>query len=191
LEKKAIPIIFIISILVLAVPFSAFGIVYDPVIEIVSPIPETFGNFGRSVSISGHNVLVGHVGDNTGADSAGAAYIYDSDGNLLLTILNPTPVIGDNFGNAVSIDGNNVLVGVQKKDTGATDAGVAYYFDITTCDADDGSVDGICEAATLEIQNPTPVFEDWFGYSVSISGNNEQFKMIQGQLMLELHIILI
>jgi len=93
-----------------------------------------------------------------------------------LEIQNPTPVFEDWFGYSVSISGNNVLVGAFQDDTGASQAGAAYLFELVTCDDDTSNggtaADGICEAATMEFLNPSPAVDDFFGYSVSISGNN-------------------
>ncbi len=79
-----------------------------------------------------------------------------------VTFNNPTPESGDIFGNSVSISGNNVLVGALNDDTGATD-GSAYLFDATT--------GGLLKT----FNNPAPDSGnvDQFGFSVSISGNNE------------------
>ena len=122
-----------------------------------TPLPGDF--FGNSVSISGNNVLVGAIGDNTGANNAGSAYLFDATTGDSKTFNNPTPGPGDS-GNSVSISGNNVLVGAIGDDTVARGAGSAYLFDATTY-------------RLLEtFNNPTPEFIDFFGNSVSISKNN-------------------
>jgi len=127
----------------------------------LNPTPELGDFFGTSVSISGNNVLVGAKFDNTGANEAGAAYLFDATtGNLTQTFLNPTPEFQDLFGLSVSISGNNVLVGADLDNTGATDTGAAYLFDATT-----GNL-------TQTFLNPTPEANDIFGEHVSISGNN-------------------
>jgi len=162
--------------------FSGTAYLYDsttgnPLQTIPNPTPESSDKFGESVSIDGNNVLVGAIGDNTGAVSAGSAYLFDATtGNLLQTFNNPTPITDDLFGTSVSIDGNNVLVGAFGDDTGASNAGSAYLFDITTCDDDTSNggtaSDGICEAETQIFNNPTPETGGQFGESVSIDGNN-------------------
>jgi len=117
--------------------------------------------FGISVSIDGNNVLVGAHLDNTNATDAGSAYLFNATtGSLIHTFNNPTPVAGDHFGVAVSIDVNNVLVGADLDNTNASNAGSAYLFDGTT-----GSL-------LQTFNNPTPVADDNFGASVSIDGNN-------------------
>jgi len=126
-----------------------------------NPTPVNQDQFGISVSVSGNNVLVGTRLDDTGAIDAGSAYLFDATtGNLLQTFNNPTPILNDNFGESVSVSGNNVLVGTTLDDTGAIDAGSAYLFDATT-----GNL-------LQTFNNPTPAFSDRFGFSVSVSGNN-------------------
>ena len=71
----------------------------------------------------------------------------------------PIPIASDQLGNSVSIDGNNILVGAELDDTGATDTGAAYLFD------DAGNL-------LLTFLNPDPAVNDNFGYSVSIAGKN-------------------
>jgi len=171
---KLITVFVLVSILI--VPANAFALVYPPPLTINNPTPETADRFGNSVSLDGNNVLVGASEDDAGSSDIGSAYLYDDAGNLVLTFNNPTPIVFDFFGSSVSIDGNNVLVGASLDDAGATDAGSAYVFDITTCDDDltngGTAADGICEAALLTIINPTPTAFDQFGFSVSIDGNN-------------------
>jgi hypothetical protein len=126
-----------------------------------NPTPEAGDIFGLSVAISGNNALIGAIYDNTGATQAGSAYLFDvTTGNLLQTFNNPTPEIGDGFGESVAISGNNVLIGALFDSTGATSAGSAYLFDLTT-----GNL-------LQTFNNPTPEHSDQFGNSVAISGNN-------------------
>ena len=126
-----------------------------------STTPVASDSFGYSVAISGNNLVVGTPYDDTGATDSGAAYIFDAaTGNLLRTLVNPTPATGDFFGYSVAISGNIVVVGAYKDDTSATDSGTAYVFDATT-----GSL-------LRTLANPTPASSDYFGYSVAIAGNS-------------------
>ena len=127
----------------------------------LNPTPEPGDGFGISVAGVGSNVLVGAKWDHTGADFAGAAYLFDgTTGALLHTFLNPTPAFADTFGGSVAGVGGNVLVGAAKDDTGAWNAGAAYLFDGTT-------------GALLETYlNPTPADKDRFGSSVAGVGGN-------------------
>jgi len=126
-----------------------------------SPEPNTGDLFGRSVSISGNNILIGAPFDDTGAQDAGIAYLFDATtGSLLQTFTNPTPGNADLFGHLVSISGNNVVIGADGDNTGVHAAGSVYLFDATT--------------GTLlrTFVNPNPNQPDRFGTSVNISGNN-------------------
>ena len=78
---------------------------------------------------------------------------------LTQTLNNPTPESGDYFGGSVAVSGNTVVVGADGDDTGASDAGSAYIFDVTTGDL------------LQTLNNPTPEAGDNFGYSVAVSGN--------------------
>src|SRR5262249_25140729 len=57
--------------------------------------------FGCSVAVSGNLVVVGARDDDTGAENAGAAYLFDAtSGALLRTFTNPTPAVNDFFGSS-------------------------------------------------------------------------------------------
>ncbi|TBR07224.1 MAG: hypothetical protein EPO62_08815, partial [Candidatus Nitrosotenuis sp.] len=126
-----------------------------------NPTPVLNDVFGYSVSLSGNGALIGAYGDDTGAENAGSAYLFDATtGALLRTFNNPTPVQNDSMGFSVSYSGNNVLLGAPLDDTGFQNAGTVYLFDATT------------GALLRTFNNPTPASNDYFGYSVSISGNS-------------------
>ena len=72
---------------------------------------------------------------------------------------NPTPAAGDNFGSSVAISGSTIVVGAWLDDTGALNAGSAYVFDAVS-----GNL-------LWTLNNPTPDVNEYFGYSVAISGN--------------------
>src|SRR6056300_277256 len=88
--------------------------------------------FGKSVSISGDYAIVGAQYEDTGATNAGAAYIYTRSGT---TWGNEQKLLGetasDYFGWSVAIDGGNAIVGAQYEDTGASNAGAAYIYELT------------------------------------------------------------
>lgn len=136
-----------------------------PVAVLRNPAPASADNFGTSVGISGTRVIVSADLDDTGALSAGTVYAYDI-GTATPTVPthtldNPSPAATDVFGRSVAISGTLVLVGVKGDDTGATDAGSAYVFDLA----------GVTPAVPVHtISNPTPAFDDDFGAATGISG---------------------
>ncbi len=124
-----------------------------------NPAPSGGDRFGWSVAAVGMDrVLIGAWGDNTGADYAGAAYLFSTGGALLTTFTNPTPAEDEGFGYAVAAMGSDrVLVGAYNDNTGGLWAGAAYLF----------STNG---ALLTTFTNPTPADVDCFGCSVAAVG---------------------
>ncbi len=129
--------------------------------SIHNPTPAFNDLFGNAVAAVGSDrVLISAPFDDTGATSAGAAYLFRTNGTLLTTFTNPTPAIGDQFGNAVAAVGNDrVLIGALGDDTGALSAGAAYLF----------STNG---TLLTTFTNPTPAVSDNFGTAVAALGND-------------------
>ena len=88
--------------------------------------------FGSSVSISGNTVIVGAPLDDVGANAdQGSAYVFVRAGTSWTQQAKLTASDGaasDNFGHAVAIDGNSVIVGANLDDVVAVDRGSAYVF---------------------------------------------------------------
>lgn len=98
------------------------------------PSPAPFDWFGWSVNAIGENVLVGCRQDDVGATDSGSCYMYDSNtGNLIRRFARPTPVAADNFGLSVAgVGTDRVIIGCPGyDDTGTTDAGAAFVFDLS------------------------------------------------------------
>jgi hypothetical protein len=137
-----------------------------PVATLNNPSPAGNDYFGWSVAISGIRLVVGAVYDDAGATDAGSVYVYDlSSGTPTLpavTLNNPSPAVSERFGHSVAISGARVMVGANLDDTGATDAGSAYVYDLL-------SSTPTVPVATFA--NPTPGVNDQFGKSVAIDGS--------------------
>ena len=79
-----------------------------------------------------------------------------------VAVLNkPAPVTMDQFGISVAISGMRVVVGADRDDTGALNAGGALLYDLSGPD--------ITVPAVI-FNNPTPAVSEGFGRSVAISG---------------------
>ena len=65
------------------------------------------------------------------------------------------------FGYSVAISGTRVVVGANGDDTGASDAGSAYVYDLSG---------GTPTVPVATLNNPGPAASDYFGNSVAISG---------------------
>jgi hypothetical protein len=87
--------------------------------------------FGWAVDIAGNTIVVGAPGDNPNGMYSGAAYVFTRNG---VTWTQQAKLIGqsntayDEFGVAVSIDGDSVAVGAHLHDQAATNAGAAYVY---------------------------------------------------------------
>ncbi len=98
-----------------------------------SPSPTAGDNFGFPVvtGVGSTRVLISASGDSAEASASGRAYLFSTNGTLLNTFTNPTPAAGDYFGDSVAAVGNDrVLISASHDDTGTTDAGSAYLFDL-------------------------------------------------------------
>jgi hypothetical protein len=77
------------------------------------------------------------------------------------TLNNPGARFDDRFGNAVAISGTRVVVGAPQDDTGGSDSGRAYVFDLSSSTP---------STPVAALNNPSPAPVDYFGVSVAISG---------------------
>jgi len=123
--------------------------------------------FGFSVAVSNTRIVVGATGKDTTASNAGAAYIFDIDGNEIKKIQAFDPPgtsdaqADDYFGVSVAVSDTRIVVGARGEDTTADNAGSAYIFDI------DGN--GIAKIQAFDPPGTSDAqFYDGFG-SVAVS----------------------
>ncbi len=93
-----------------------------------------FDEFGYSVSISGDYALVGAQEDDDNGNNSGSAYVFKFDGSTWSQIqkLHANDAsAGSNFGSAVSLSGNQALIGANAADVNGINAGAAYVFQMT------------------------------------------------------------
>ena len=120
-----------------------------------------FGEFGRTVAISGDTVLIGAPGESM----TGAAFLYGRDEGgadnwgLITTITGSTAVAFDEFGWAVAIDGDTALVGARREGGGS-----AYIFE-----RNNGGPDAWGETRKVEPSDGATF--DLFGEAVSLSAD--------------------
>ncbi len=100
-----------------------------------NPISHSGDAFGCSLAAVGSDrVLIGAYQDGTGGRYSGSAYLFSTNGTLLITFTNPTPAIGDDFGwSLAAVGSDHVIIGAYRDATGAYEAGAAYLFNIKTC----------------------------------------------------------
>ena len=154
---------------------SAYVFVRDPVLgtwtedaKLVASDGALFDNFGFSVAVSCHTILVGAPFNDAGGVDAGSAYVFTEDPitgvwTQQTKLLASDGSAGDQFGASVALDGDNALVGAPFHDKGLTsNAGSAYVF----------VRDPVTETWTqqAELQASDAAAGDEFGISVAISG---------------------
>ncbi|MGB3005714.1 MAG: FG-GAP repeat protein [Chitinophagaceae bacterium] len=123
-------------------------------------------NFGIGVSISGNYAIAGAYTDDVGTNTnQGSASIYQFNGTNWVLMEKITDAAGaafDQLGYSVSISGNYAIAGASTDDVGATaDQGSAIIF----------HYNGSNWVLVQKITDATGAASDYFGNSVSISGN--------------------
>ena len=109
------------------------GGTWSQVIKILADNKGGGDQFGASVAISGDFAIVGALNEDSGANNAGAAYIFERDTSgtwsQVIKIQAGTIQAGAKFGASVAISGDLAIVGAENEDIGATsNAGAAYIF---------------------------------------------------------------
>ena len=125
----------------------------------------TNDSFGVGVAVSGDTAIVGaDFADIAGKTDAGAAYVFQRGAMGWSQQAKLTPMDGqgnDWFGRQVAIDGSSAIVSALYGDTtGKPNSGSAYVFT--------KSATGWNQQAKLGASDAQS--NDWFGYDVSISG---------------------
>jgi len=155
---------------------AAYVFVRDPVLgtwtqdaKLVASDGAAFDNFGYSVAISCHTILVGALyDDNANGIDAGSAYVFTKDPvtgvwTQQQKLLASDGSAFDNFGTSVALDGDRAVVGAPFHAKGLTsDAGSAYVF------VRDPVTDTWAQQAELTASDAGA--DDQFGTSVAISG---------------------
>ncbi len=134
--------------------------------RLTDPVGQAGDEFGYSVSISGNYIAAGAPGGDAGSTNIdwGTVSIFKFDGTNWVfnqKVSDATGANGDEFGYAVSISGNHLVVGAHFDDVGANaDQGSASFFSL-------GSNWTLVQKTT----NAAGTVGALFGRSVSIAGN--------------------
>ena len=124
--------------------------------------------FGHSVAISADTIVVGAYNDDSPQSNAGSAYVFVRSGSTWafqqkLTASDGTP--DDEFGNAVGIAGETIVVGSHFADlAGNSQAGSAYVYRRT------GTLWTETQRLTPVSTNGSLILGDNFGESIAMSG---------------------
>lgn len=121
-------------------------------------------HFGASVALDANAAVIGAPGDATGGAEAGAAYVFRRDATLgwqeQQKLFASDPHASAEFGSAVGIDGQNVIVGAFQHDDGGLSSGSAYFFNENTL----GSWQQVSKLVASDI-----AAGDALGFSVGVS----------------------
>ena len=130
--------------------------------KLTAPDGEALDSLGLSVVLDGNRAIAGAHGDDDGADTAGAVYIFDApSGAMLRKIISPDPDADDTFGFSVDAANGLLIVGAIGDDEAATDAGAAYLFYLDQSRPPVKLMAPAGDAAT----------DDYFGQDVAIADN--------------------
>jgi len=119
--------------------------------------------FGAPNSIDGLFAIIGASGDDDNGDASGSAYIFKRSGTTWsehAKLIASDGATGDTFGSAVSIDVDRVIIGAYGDDDNGFYSGSAYVFKNS----------GTTWFEEAKIKASDGALADWFGASVSISG---------------------
>lgn len=100
-------------------------------IKILAPDGTDGDRFGESVSVSSGRIVVGAYENDQNGSAAGAAYVYDLDGNYITKILASDGAASDRFGYSVAVGGGRIAIGAYLDDGSAVnDSGSVYIYDL-------------------------------------------------------------
>jgi hypothetical protein len=145
--------------------FELVGGRWEQVRKLTAADADEEDRFGDSVALDGSRALVGARGDDEQGPDAGAAYVFERDGEgrwrqtQKLTAADAGS--DDQFGRAVALDGKRAFVGARRDDGAATDAGAAYVFELTAS--------GWSQVQKLTAGDPDP--DDRFGRAIAVDGS--------------------
>ena len=109
------------------------GGTWTETVRLLASDRETMDWFGLAVSILDHRAMVTALFEDEGGAEAGAAYLFERDGQgpwLEVAKLMPRdPEAGDWFGASIALGPDHAMVGAPLEDTGGVDAGAAYMFE--------------------------------------------------------------
>lgn len=124
-----------------------------------------YSSFGEAVATSRNFIAVGAPYDNLQGDASGAVYVYKRSGDTWTfdaRIVSSHAAPGQQFGAAIAMDGETIVIGAYLDNTHERDAGAAYVFT--------RSGNRWIQRAKLTASDPSRFA--FFGASVAIKGNH-------------------
>ena len=120
----------------------------------------SFAYFGNALAFGHDKIVVGAYSDDPfGAPpGGGSVYVFDADGTNEVKIRSSDVANGDDFGHAIAIGNNKIVVGAPSNDDDGSGSGSAYVFNL------DGT-------GQVKITASDAAADDNFGSSVAIGGD--------------------
>jgi hypothetical protein len=112
--------------------------------------------FGRAVSISGNNAVIGAYFNDDNGFNSGSAYLFHRHGGVWTERAKLLPSDGatqDFFGWSVAVTGGTALIAAWRDDDNGGNSGSAYLFPISLIFAD-GLESGDCSGWSFEVPQP-------------------------------------
>jgi hypothetical protein len=137
---------------------------WTEVAKLVAQVPETGGEFGSSVALSGDTIVVGSWLDDVRGFDSGSAFVFELTAfgwTQIAELLPPELGPGDYYGSAVSVDGDRLVVAAQHDKGLAGRSGTAYVFERA----------GSAWLQTAKLIAPDGQQGDELGRAVSLSGD--------------------
>ncbi|MEZ5496137.1 MAG: hypothetical protein R3F25_04825 [Gammaproteobacteria bacterium] len=144
--------------------FDFDGSHWNQTAKLIASDGATSDAFGYAVSLQGNRAVIGAYLDDDNGDGSGSVYVFDFDGSQWTEAPKITAsdgAMGDWFGQSVSLHGDRILIGAYQDDTSAANAGSAYVFEWN----------GSIWSETEKLEANDAESDDFFGYSVSLSGD--------------------
>ena len=144
--------------------FTRSGTSWSQQAKLQSSDVENSDHFGISVAIDGDTMVAGAYLEDTGGGRAGSAYVFTRSGtswSQQAKLQASDKAANVEFGVSVAIDGDTIVAGAYKEDTGASDAGAVYVF----------TRSGTSWTQAKKVQAADAQASDYLGQRVGISGN--------------------
>lgn len=145
------------------------GAIELPLAKLLANDAEPDDNFGYALSVSGTTAVIGAWQNNAPSNNSGAAYVFERNHTAdswhqVAKLVPDADNTGDQFGRAVAIDDDFIVIGAQWDDDAGNDRGAAYVYRRTPEAATPWSRDG-------KLTADDGAFRDFFGQTVAISGS--------------------
>ncbi len=141
------------------------GGAWTQVARLVAPDATAFDHFGLDVAIDGDTIAIGARRADGAALATGAAYVFDRDPSGAWTfsakLIAADGADSDNFGHAIDVSGDTIVVGAHRDDVALENGGAAHVFERV----------GGAWGRTAVLAPDDLAAGDQFGYAVSISGS--------------------